>query len=205
MSAEIVISAAVEGIVDEAVVRKLVHHVGALPGDVYGKNGKLSLLRKIQGYNKAAQHAPWIVVVDLDRDADCAPPFRANCLPNPARFMCFRVAVREVEAWLLADRQGIASFLRVALTKVPPDPESLEHPKQTMVNLARQSRSRNIREDMVPRPDSGRPIGPAYPLRLIEFASSRWRPEVAANSCDSLRRAIECLQWLKRFYGGGDD
>lgn len=203
MPAELIITAAVEGIVDEAVARKLVHHVGALSGDVYGKNGKRSLLQKVPGYNNAARHSPWIVVVDLDRDADCAPPFRANCLPNPAPFMCFRIAVREVEAWLLADRERIASFLQVPLKTVPVDPESLNNPKETVVNLASRSRSRNIREDMVPRLGSGRSIGPAYSSRLIEFAANQWRPNLAAAQSSSLQRAIYCLKRLVGTCHGG--
>jgi hypothetical protein len=108
--------------------------------------------------------------------------------------MCFRVAVRAVEAWLLADRESLAGFLRVSPSRVPPDPESLDEPKQAMVNLARQSRSRAVQEDMVPRPGSGRSVGPAYASRLIEFAQSTWRPEIAATRSDSLRRCCERLR-----------
>ncbi|GIX46048.1 MAG: hypothetical protein KatS3mg131_0259 [Candidatus Tectimicrobiota bacterium] len=202
MPGGLVITAAVEGIVDEAVVRRLVQHVGAIPGAIYGRNGKQSLRRKIHGYNNAAQHSPWVILVDLDQEAECAPPLRAAWLARPAPWLCFRIAVRKVEAWLLADRRGIASFLRVALRKVPVDPESLTDPKQTMVNLAGQSRNREIREDMVPRPGSGRSIGPAYSSRLIEFATKHWCPEKAAAHCESLRRAIACLERLKKSFGG---
>ena len=49
MATAIEISAAVEGIVDEAVVRKLIAHVGATPGPVYGKQGKSFLRQRIAG------------------------------------------------------------------------------------------------------------------------------------------------------------
>lgn len=205
MSGEIVITAAVEGIVDEAVVRRLIRHVGAAPGDIHGKNGKSSLRQRIPGYNNAARRSPWIVVVDLDRDADCAPPLRSNWLPHPAPFMCFRVAVREVEAWLLADDKRLASFLRVSQGTILPNPEKLDDPKEVMVNVARHSKSREIREDMVPRPGSGRSTGPAYSSRLIEFATDQWRPEVAVTRCDSLKRAIDCLKRLTSAYHGTAD
>jgi len=193
-----VISAAVEGIGDEAVVRKLIAHVDAAPGDVYGKQGKSFLRQRIAGYNNAAQRMPWIVLVDLDSDEDCAPPLRDARLPQPAPYLCFRVAVREVEAWLLADAERLASFLRVARTRLPSDPERVDDPKAAMVNLARASRRRDIREDMVPRPGSGRQVGPASSSRLIEFASAHWRPEVAAAKADSLKRAIRSLERLAR-------
>lgn len=41
------ISAAVEGSLDEAVVSRLIRNVGALPGTVYGKNGKPYLRGRI--------------------------------------------------------------------------------------------------------------------------------------------------------------
>ncbi|HAM54799.1 MAG TPA: hypothetical protein DCQ64_05075 [Candidatus Rokubacteria bacterium] len=196
MAGGTVICAAVEGIVDEAVVRKLVDRAGGALGEVYGKQGKSSLRQRITGYNNAAQHAPWLVLVDLDSDEDCAPPLRSAWLPQPAPHLCFRVAVREVEACLLADAERLAGFLSVARSSLPPDPERLGDPKATMVNLARASRRRDIREDMVPRPGSGRQVGPAYSSRLIEFASADWRPDVAAGRADSLKRAMRCLKRL---------
>jgi len=98
-----VISAAVEGIVDEAVVRTVIAHAGAAVGDVYGKQGKEYLRQKLAGYNNAARRSPWIVLVNLDREEECAPPLLNAWLAQPARHLCFRVAVREVEAWLMAD------------------------------------------------------------------------------------------------------
>lgn len=193
-----VICAAVEGIVDEAVVRKLVESAGGVLGAVYGKQGKSLLRQRITGYNNAAQHAPWLVLVDLDHDENCAPPLRDAWLPQPAPHLCFRIAVREVEAWLLADVERLAQFLSVARSKLPVDPERLDDPKATMINLARASRSRDIREDMTPRPESGRKVGPAYSSRLIEFASREWRPDVAACRADSLMRAMRCLKRLIR-------
>jgi hypothetical protein len=48
MAGLVVVSAAVEGIVDEAVVRKLIVEAGGRPGTVYGKSGKAFLRRLIQ-------------------------------------------------------------------------------------------------------------------------------------------------------------
>jgi hypothetical protein len=198
-SFSVVISAAVEGIVDEAVVRRLIEHVGARLGTVYGKSGKPQLLKNVRRYNEAARHGPWIVLVDLDGDAECAPPFCAEWLPSVAPQMCFMIAVREVEAWLLADREHLADFLHIPLSHIPLAPESIENPKQTMVNIARRSRLRAIQKDMVPRPESGRQVGPAYPSRLIEFVENKqkgWRPDVASASSSSLSRCLQCLHRL---------
>ena len=186
----VVLAAAVEGLIDEAVVRRLAKHVGMEVGPVHGKNGKGHLRQRIAGYNNAARISPWIVLVDLNRDAECAPPLRDAWLHQPATNMCFRVAVREVESWLLADRGRLARFLRVPISRVPTTPEAIEDPKRALVELAARSRRRDIREDMVPRPGSGRTVGPAYASRLIEFVGTHWNPEVAAGSSDSLRRCL---------------
>lgn len=190
------INAAVEGPVDEAVVKRLIDFVGGSPGGVFGKNGKPQLRTRIMGYNNAARRSPWLVLVDLNHDGECAPLLRDEWLPEPAPMMCFRVAVREVEAWLLADRKGIARFLGVPQSVVPRDPEAIDDPKKAMVDLAGRSRWRAIREDMVPREGSGRPVGPAYTSRLIEFARELWAPEEAMIASDSLRRCVECLTKL---------
>ena len=192
------IQAAVEGIVDEAVVRRLIAYAGGQVGTVYGRNGKPALREKIKGYNNAAHFTPWVVLVDLDRDGDCAPPIRKVWVPTPAPNLCFRIAVREIEAWLIADKQTLARYLRIRPDDVPEEPEKLQYPKDVMVNLARGSRSRDIRSDIVPRENSGRRVGPAYASRLIEYAKERWRPEVAADHAESLRRAINCMQRLVR-------
>jgi hypothetical protein len=189
-----IISGAVEGIVDEAVARRLVIHAGAHPGTIYGKNGKSFLRRQINGYNSAARHFPWLVLVDLDRDWECAPPLRKEWIPDPAPYLCFRIAVREIEAWLMADADTLAAFMSVARNRIAADPENLSDPKAEMVNLARHSRRREVREDMVPREGSGRLVGPAYTSRLVEYVEKRWRPETAARRANSLRRAIICLK-----------
>jgi hypothetical protein len=196
MTSAVTISAAVEGTVDEAVARILISFAGGSPGPVHGKLGKSFLQQRIHGYNAAARYTPWMVLVDLDNEHACAAPLRAAWLPQQAPRLCFRVAVREVEAWLLADAESIATFLRVPRGRVPAEPETLNDPKAAMVTLAHRSRRSDLREDMVPRNGSGRPVGPAYSSRLIEFASSSWRPGVAAQRAESLRRAINCLRRL---------
>jgi hypothetical protein len=196
MPEPVTISAAVEGHLDDAVARKLIQAVGAEPGTVYGKRGKHGLKHKIGAYNNAARHGPWLVLVDLDHDADCAPPIRDSWVPKSSRYLCFRVVVREIESWLLADCEQLAKFLGVRPQRIPDRPEVLDDPKTTLIELARKSSRRDIRQDLVPRPGSDRSVGPAYSSRLTEFVEKDWRPEVAAHRADSLDRAMRCLRRL---------
>lgn len=190
------ISVAVEGLLDEAVIGRLIRHVGGQLGTVYGKKGKKFLESKIGAYNLAARHGPWIVLIDLDHEQDCAPPVRARWLPYPTGQMCFRIAVRTIEAWLMADAERLASFIGIHKNRVPANPEALDNPKQVMVNLARRSRLSDIRLDLEPRPQSGRVEGPAYTSRLVEFVVNHWRPDIAAERADSLRRTMCRLRQL---------
>lgn len=114
----------IEGITDEAVVRRILEYAGLTCGTVYGKSGKGPLLQRLPNYNQAARFVPWLVVVDLDQDAECAPPFVQSVLSNPAGGMQLRVAVRAVEAWLLADAERLADFLGIRAARVPPNPDA---------------------------------------------------------------------------------
>jgi hypothetical protein len=133
------------------------------------------------------------VLADLD-DEECAPKLREEWLPAPASSMCLRIAVREIEAWLMSDRERFATFIGRPRSAIPHDPELVPDPKSVVIGLARRSRKRRIKEDLVPTPGSGRSVGRAYTSNLIDFAQKSWRPDVAAATSDSLARAIACLQ-----------
>lgn len=191
-----VLFGAVEGPVDAAVLRRILRQAGHDAGPIHIKNGKPAVLDKLGGYNAAARLMPWIVLVDLNGDAECAPSFVAKHLPSPAEQMQFRVAVRQVEAWLLADAIGFAHFLRVSRDRLPGDPDSLENAKRTLVEIARHSNDRKVREEITPSPGSGRQVGPGYVARMIEFIQVTWNPEDAASRSESLRRCLSCLSGL---------
>ena len=193
------ISGAVEGISDEAVLRRVVIDSGAVVHRVQVQRGKANLRRALPGYNSAAQGDPWLVVVDLDQDFDCAAALVTDWLPAPSAYMRFRVAVREIEAWLLADRERFTSFFSVPASAVPDQPDELPNPKSTLLAAVTRSRRKAIRVDMVPRPGSGRQVGAAYTSRLIEFASDGdqgWRPNVAAQRSPSLSSCLTRLESL---------
>jgi hypothetical protein len=183
----------VEGISDEAVLRRIVIARGATVHRVQVQRGKVNLRRALPGYNAAARRDAWLVLVDLDQDFDCAPALVNDWLPAPSPYMRFRVVVREIEAWLLADRERVTTFFSVRKSVVPDQPDEVQDPKSTLLAAVARSRRRAIRADMLPRPGSGRQVGAAYTSRLIEFASDRergWRPDVAARRSPSLASCL---------------
>jgi hypothetical protein len=197
MAAEVrPLTAAVEGMLDEAVVRKLVEDAGGVVGDVHVKRGKRPLREKILGYNNAAQRARWFVLADLDRDYECAAELVADWLPSPADGMHLRVAVRAIESWFLADRNRMASFLGVPVSRVPKEPDRQSDPKGLLVDIARSSKRRGIREDLVPTPRGGRRTGPGYVSRLFDFVQDSWDLDTASESSPSLDRCRSRLREL---------
>ena len=179
----------VEGLVDEAAVRRVFVEFSLAAGAFYHASVP-AFETRLRRFNQAARHSPWFALCDLDRD-ECAPTRLERYLPDPSPGMCFRIAVRSVEAWLLADREGIARFLRVAKASVPVDPEDERDPKSRLVALGRRSRSRAIREGLAPVAGDRRTVGPEYALMVSEFARDHWSPERAADRAPSLRRTIE--------------
>lgn len=190
------VTIAVEGPTDTAVARKLLRHVGLSDGPVYEAGGKSRLDQKLQAYNNAARNAPWFVLRDMDQDAPCAPALVGRLLKVPARYMRLRIAVHQGESWLLADAERMAAFLHVQTETVPQSPDALVNAKQTLINLARTSRSRDVRAALVPAEGSTASVGRQYTSMIAEFAREHWRPGIAAKRSESLARCIRSLRTL---------
>lgn len=191
------VSCAVEGALDEVIVRRLLSHVGLACGPIYGGEGKHHLRRSIHGCAQGARHGPWFVLVDLDEDHPCPGSLVSEWLPAIPTRMLLRVAVREVEAWLLADRVGIAGFLSVSRDRIPREVEALRDPKASVISVASRSRRRTIREGVAPRPGSGRTIGALYVSELSRFVSDDWNVDEARQASRSLDRCLSALRALR--------
>lgn len=188
----------VEGITDKPVIMRLFDHVGLVAGHVHGEKGKGQILKSLPRYNAAAKFENWFILVDLDKDAECASKAIEIWLPKPSHEigMHFRVAVRALEAWLMADSEHLADFLQVSPSKLPLYPDKENYPKQSLVNIARRSKSKQIREDMVPRQNASSIVGLGYAARLNEFTQKHWRPNEARQRSESLHRCMKALSEL---------
>jgi len=146
------VSLAVEGPLDEQVLRQLLRQSGKpfASGVCYGMRGKDNLRANVARFDYAAAHVTFIILTDLDHE-DCPPGLITHWLPQGRNNnLLLRVAVREVESWLLADRKHIAEFLGIPMAKIPQQPDDCDDPKTLLVSLARRSNTRDIREDLVP-------------------------------------------------------
>lgn len=191
------VSALVEGSLDEIVATHLIRASGHEINARYGKRGVGYIKSRINGFNSAAAGCHILALVDfMDTKLRCPPEVVRTWLPYRHQNMLFRVVVNEIESWLLADSVNIARYLGVARRKVPNNPEGLADPKQTLINLARDSRYIKIREAIVPREGASATEGSAYTSELGRFVFGSWDIQAARQispSLDSCLRQLESL------------
>lgn len=141
-------------------------------------------------YRKACRVIPHVVLTDLDNSSCAAALMESWGLKKVPRELLFRVAVREVEAWLLADREGIASFLGISATRIPSLPDEDADPKATLLAIARRSRNKRLVKELAPEVGSRAKTGPLYNQRMCGFVHDLWDVERAAAISPSLARTI---------------
>ena len=168
--------------------------------ETLGLRGSRSLRQNLRRLNEIATHLhPALVFTDLDRPQSCPPALLREWtqgLTMSSRLM-IRVAVLEIEAWLLADRAGLAQWLSIAVNRVPPNPEHVPDPKRALVELAGRSRNHELREAIVPRHGTGtHRTGPGYNRSVGEFVAQYWNPEIARLNAPSLDRSIARINEL---------
>jgi len=177
----------------EAVCERLAADLGIEVHMKLRKDGCGYLKSKLDSFMQMSLHYPVLVVTDLD-EKTCAPSLLRSWLNGrvlPPEMM-LRVAVREVEAWLMADHEAFGDFIGARINF---DVESLADPKARLLSLARNA-NRNVREELVAARGAVASQGVGYNIRLGNFVANSWSPERAAANSDSLFRTIRKLRQL---------
>jgi len=186
---------AVEDLLSEAVGRAILRSLGMTVAQTIGLKGNAFLREKVPNLNKTAKGLPVLLLTDLDVPTRCPPELIREWIGGPHSVgLVFRVAVMEVESWIMADRKAFAALLGVSCQRVPREPDTLRDPKREVVSLARRCRNRALREELVPAPGATTAVGPGYNPRLSRFIREDWNPARAAQVSPSLRRALLALQ-----------
>lgn len=167
---------------------------------IFERGGFGYLRKNIEKFNEAAKACPWIVLTDLDTE-ECAPLLIQKWLSHAPKHphLLFRVAVREVESWLLAHREAFAKVASIRLDTaeklIQTPTDQIPNPKEFLIQIVeRYSRSRDFRADIVPRRGSSAKVGPNYNGRLSEFVLGSWHVGKAMERSDSLRRTVLALR-----------
>ncbi|MDO4569611.1 MAG: hypothetical protein Q4D38_04425 [Planctomycetia bacterium] len=189
------VSVAYEDQLTFAVVQKLFSLRKDLSiGENIHCNGQGKIKKRILSYNLMAKNGkPAFVVTDLDQK-ECPATLISEWLGDVpvSENLLFRVAVREVESWVLADISSITRFLGVGKKLIPENTDTLPDPKAFLIQLAKKSKKRDIK-GIIPRNESAS-IGLDYNHQLCRFVQEHWRIENAILHSPSLKRSVERLK-----------
>ncbi|MDR2148931.1 MAG: hypothetical protein LBE91_21020 [Tannerella sp.] len=183
----------VEDILQEITMRKLlaVYRNDITIVSVSGNCGNSYIKNNVRTFNEASRYLPHLILTDLDRKI-CAPLLKQEWINFEIhKNMLFRIAEKEIDAWILSDREGFARWMSIPVNKIPLNTQSIEDPKQFIINLARRSRKKVIK-DIVPVGTAKQ--GPGYNILLQRFIMLHWDSEKAADSNRSLKKAIERIK-----------
>lgn len=126
----------------------------------------------------------WATPNDLGRDW-----FGVLCLSELPDGFIFRIAVHEIESWILADKDGLARYLSISPDNLPDNSDAIADPKQFLLNLvAAKCRRKRFREML---PLKGQKIGIGYNPVLSDFVDNCWDIDRAILRSASLKRAME--------------
>lgn len=189
---------ATEDVISEAVALKLVDLTQGklIVSQKLRKNGFGYLKSKFSNFCTLAKNMPVFMITDLD-NCPCAPTLInqwKNGVKTPPNFI-FRVAIREIESWLLADNIALSDFLKIPKNTIPLTPDNLPNPKATLLTLANKA-PRNLRNGLIARKGTLAIQGVEYNILLSNYVNEFWNPIRASENSDSLLRAIKRIKEL---------
>ncbi|MCY2929083.1 MAG: hypothetical protein NTV86_06235 [Planctomycetota bacterium] len=150
--------------------------------------------------NMAKAGVATLCITDLDR-RPCASGLIRDWFGIPSSSpivlppeVVFRVAVREVESWIMADREEWAKYIQIPKASFVVAPDSLLDPKQHLFSVIGRKGRKSFHKEMLPRGTAH--VGPRYNEIICEFVAEKWSPQRAAERSPSLLRAINALKKL---------
>jgi len=168
--------------------------------------GAGAMRSRVPKYAEIARRYAVVLFTDLDT-APCPRGLIQTWMGSlvQPRLLHIRVAVREVESWVLADREGFAEFLDVSEDIVPRSPDGEIDPKTSLLLVAEKSRLRAIRKDMVVRRDGQPRPALSYNSTLTAFVGETWNIERASVRSPSLARTCRRLRQELAPASSGDE
>ncbi|MEI6796745.1 MAG: hypothetical protein WCK39_07755 [Methanomassiliicoccales archaeon] len=171
------------------VIESLARYCGFGIGAKDGPKRRSAILAQSLPYVvKLTEEQPWLVLIDLDYDV-CAPSLLEVNLPQRPPFLIIRVAVREIESWVLADGKNLANFLGVAEKHIRTTPDDLEDAKRALLNIALRSHRKKV-VTLAADTLSGRRDYRQFSSLLADFIETDWDPFKAVLRSPSLDRCI---------------
>ena len=191
------VALAIEDDLSKAIGKRLLAELPTpvVPNLILQKGGFGYLKSRMNSWRELSQRQIVLVLTDLDRVA-CPVALSADWLgktPRPANLL-LRIAVREVESWVLADHVAMRQLIG-SKGPLPPQPDDLPDPKQHFLKLAKLA-PRPIRQDLVKESGAVASQGMGYNACLTAWVQSDWNPERASERSPSLARTRRRLKEL---------
>lgn len=187
---------ATEDELSEQVGLCLANEIGLEVGSKLRRGGNGYLRSRIPNFCQMAHTQPVLLITDLDR-MECPTVLMREWFgqrEKPPAFL-FRVAVREIESWLLADHDAMRGLLGPKAPKLPDAPDNLADAKQELLRIARRA-PRDVRDDLVVQAGTVASQGLGYNARLCAWVRESWDASRAAERSPSLQRARTRLREL---------
>jgi hypothetical protein len=199
MRLPITLNIVVEDYLTESIIKKILRNYENkfFISAILGKCGFGYIKNRIDDFNKTTKSLAFLIIADLDQ-YECPPQIIKEWLHHPKNpNLLFRIAVKEIESWLLADRINFAKYFAISHNLIPKDVELIDDPKNFLINLARKSPKRDIRESIAPKFHSTAKIGPNYNDCLSIFVQKKWQFYEAAKNSVSLMKTLNSLDNFK--------
>lgn len=154
------------------------------------KGGFGYLKSKLPSLCGISKTQPVILFTDLDR-CECPKILINNWFKgmDKPKGLLFRVVVREIESWVLADHKAFSEYFGISAAKLPQDPDSILDPKATLLKLVGGSR-RELKEAMIAKKGALAIQGVGYNTILGDFIRTSWSPQRAQERSKSLKKAF---------------
>lgn len=162
--------------------------------------GSGNIRKNAPSFLKMAQNGLYtFTITDLDT-TECVPELIQNWFYQGSKSVAlpkeviFRVAIREIESWIIADRSAFAKFIEIPRANFPKCPDDLPDSKQYLLSLIRKKGRKKWHKEMLPKGSAH--IGPRYNEVLCDFVRNHWAPNRAADNSPSLKRTLTSLYRL---------
>lgn len=162
------------------------------------KSGFGYLKKKLSVFCEIAKREPVLLITDLDQSR-CPSALIASWMVDvkPPQDFIFRVAIREIESWLLADQRAIRKIIGAQASTLPRNLDDIDNPKDLLLRLVERGAARDVKRDLLIKRGEVAAQGLGYNDRLCKHIEAEWNPERAAQRSDSLERMLRRLKELR--------
>jgi hypothetical protein len=153
-----------------------------------GRRGNGYLKSKANTFSMMSRNKPVLLITDLDNH-HCPIDIQEIWLGrrNTEQNFLFRVAVREIESWVLSDIEAIGRRLKSPISKIPQNTDLITHPKQFLLKMANRL-PRKDRDEVVRLDGTNLRQGIGYNSFFSDFVENEWSLDRAAQYSPSLSR-----------------